>query len=279
MAITEASLVRSFSIRRMAGTLWDRVSDTVAVEEPLEIRVSYSFKGARLKESLATTMRTPGNDRELVAGFLLSEAIISKREHLVDIRPLGSEPSNEILAELSPEVDLDIWRTTRGSFVNSSCGLCGKRTIEALTQQVPERTGDSLEVDAAVVQKLPDLLRQHQSGFAQTGGLHAAALANTRGEIEAAFEDVGRHNALDKLIGSRLLEGDIPLLNGIIFMSSRGSFELVQKTIMAGAPILATVGGPSSLAIEAAREHGLTLLGFVRDARFNVYAGEWRIRS
>jgi len=279
MAAPEFSLVRRFSIKRLAGSEWERVEDTVATEEPLEIRVNHWFKDAQLSESLATTMRTPGADRELVAGFLLSEGILSKREHLLDMRALGTEPSNEILAELSKEVDLEVWRIARGTFVNSSCGLCGKRTIEALTQQAPQPVHDTFRIDASVIERLPALLRSHQRGFSQTGGLHAAALVNAQGEIEAAFEDVGRHNALDKLIGACFLSSRTPLRDHLIFMSSRSSFELIQKTAMAGAPAIATVGGPSSLAIEAARENGITLVGFVRESRFNVYSGEWRINS
>jgi FdhD protein len=230
-------------------------------------------------ESLAVTMRTPGHDRELAAGFLLSEGVIRDREDLFDLRLLGTDPSNELLAELSRNVDYDACKLSRHSIVNSSCGICGNRTREAIASLIPRPINGNLRVGGSLISKLPELLRQRQEGFVKTGGLHAAALVNAAGEIETVFEDIGRHNALDKLIGHCLLNNRIPLQNSFLFLSSRSSFELVQKTAMAGAPILATVGGPSSLAIETAREHSLTLIGFIRSGHFNIYSGEWRIDS
>jgi FdhD protein len=259
-----------------------RMVDDVAAEEPLEVRIAYRFKEARMAESFAVTMRTPGYDRELAAGLLFSEGIIRTLEDLVDLRMLGSSgdsASNEILAELAPEVDVDMPALARRGYVNSSCGVCGKRTREAISQNLPQVANGAFNVAWPSIAHLPEHLREQQRDFARTGGLHAAALADRYGNIEAVFEDIGRHNALDKLIGHCLLEGRIPLSDRLIFMSSRSSFELVQKTLMAGCPVLATVGGPSSLAIEMAREHGLTLLGFVRDGHCNVYSGEWRLHS
>ncbi len=279
MQTTEQSLVRRFSIKRISNNHSERVLDTVAVEEPLEIRVSYWFKDSRISESVAVTMRTPGHDRELAAGFLLSEGVIRGRDEIIAVRPLGSEPSNEVLVELAKDVDFEIWRLSRSSFVNSSCGVCGKRSREAIATQRPALAEADFRIDAALIENLPGLLRERQEGFAQTGGLHAAALIDNSGNIQAVFEDIGRHNALDKLIGSCVLNGRIPLRNHFLFLSSRSSFELVQKTIMAGVPMLATVGGPSSLAIETARELGVTLIGFIREGRFNIYSGEWRINS
>lgn len=276
---TECSLVRHYSIRCSNAGQSERIVDTVAAEEPLEIRVEHWFKDAQASQSLAVAMRTPGHDRELAVGFLVSEGIVRKRSEISSLRPLGPEPSNEIVAELAKGVDFESWRAERAGFVSSSCGICGKRSREAIAAQVPARAEDGFRVSASLVERMPGMLRDQQVGFAQTGGLHAAALVNARGEIEALFEDIGRHNALDKLVGYALLNGRLPLRESILFLSSRSSFELIQKAAMAGAPVLATVGGPSSLAIEAARDCGLTLLGFVREKRFNVYAGEWRINS
>lgn len=272
-------LVRRFSVKRVDDAHSQRILDHVANEEPLEMRLSYWFKDARISESLAVTMRTPGHDRELAAGFLLSEGVIRTRADFVELRPLGADPSNEIVAELSKNVDFEAWRLTRSGIVNSSCGICGKRTREAIATQPPRPTNENLRVHRSLITRLPELLRARQEGFAKTGGLHAAALVNNAGGVEAVFEDIGRHNALDKLIGHCVLNDRIPLESDLLFLSSRSSFELVQKSIMAGAPILATVGGPSSLAIEAAREHSLTLIGFIRDGHFNIYSGEWRIDS
>jgi FdhD protein len=255
------------------------VVDMVAVEEPLNIRVSHSVKDARHTADLALTMRTPGDDEELAAGYLLSEGVITSREQIVGIFPAGIAPSNEVLVELQPGVDLDSWRLARLSFLSSSCGVCGKRSREALDP--PEQTLANQEItfDSTVISRLPELLRDQQQGFAQTGGLHAAALVNVAGQMVQAFEDIGRHNALDKLLGWCLLRDMLPLSGYALFLSSRSSFELVQKAIAAGAPVLGTVGSPSSLAIETARDFGLTLIGFVRGDRMNVYSGEWRIHS
>jgi FdhD protein len=182
-----------------------------------------------------------------------------------------------MLAELSKGVDFDAWRLARNGLVSSSCGVCGKRSREALASEPSFVSDESLPIDASLIEKLPALLREHQRGFTQTGGLHAAALITSEGVVEAVFEDIGRHNALDKVLGWSVLNNRIPLRGRILFLSSRSSFELIQKAAMAGAPLLATVGGPSSLAIETAREWGITLIGFVRDARFNVYSGDGRL--
>ena len=273
-----SSLVRRFDIKRVRDGQPERIVDTVAREEPLDIRVSYWFKNAAHTQSLALTMRTPGSDRELAAGLLLSEGVIRSREDLVDLRALGMEPSNEIVAELDRSVDLDAWRLQRNTVVNSSCGVCGKRSREAIAWPDNTPGDDALVMDALLIDQLPSLLAERQKAFAKTGGLHAAALVNAKGEVEQIFEDIGRHNALDKLIGSCLLRGALPLRDHILFLSSRSSFELVQKTVMAGGVMLVTVGAPSSLAIETAREFGVTLIGFARERRFNIYSGDWRIK-
>jgi FdhD protein len=275
----EASLVRHFDVKRLTRDHEERIIDTVATEEPLSIRIEYWLKASQRTESLALTMRTPGHDHELAAGLLLSEGIVHRREDITEVRSLGTDPSNEVVISLAPSVDVDTWRLSRNSFVSASCGVCGKRSREALTPMLPDRQADEFRMCPAAVGLLPNSLRSWQSGFAQTGGLHAAALANAGGEIEQVYEDIGRHNALDKLLGWALLNGRTPLLDRMLFLSSRSSFELVQKAAMVGAPLLAAVGGPSSLAIEAAREYGITLLGFVRDGRVNVYSGDWRLQS
>lgn len=271
--------VRQFEIERIERGSAERLRDTVAVEEPLQILLKYAFKGVTKTSPLAMTMRTPGHEREFAAGYLLTEGIIEQREDIVEIRAIGVEPCNEILVELAGNVDVDTWMLARNGLLNASCGICGKRSIEALSRQARPPGNCSFKVTPKLVESLPALLRSHQAGFGQTGGLHAAALVDCEGSVEAVFEDIGRHNALDKLIGCELLRGRTPLSDRVLFLSSRSSFELVQKATMAGAPILATVGGPSSLAIDMARSYGLTLIGFVRGERFNVYAGEWRLNS
>jgi FdhD protein len=279
MSDAPSFLVRRFDVKRISNCGSERIIDSVATEEPLSIHISYSVKEAQHTDSLAVTMRTPGHDRELAAGLLLSEGVVHSPADIMEIRTLGSDPSNEIIVSLAPHVDVETWRFSRNTFVNASCGVCGKRTRDAIATELPSHAPDGFQISITAIERLREGLRAWQSGFAQTGGLHAAAVADADGVIERVFEDIGRHNALDKLLGCCLLEGRVPLSSRILFLSSRSSFELVQKAAMAGAPVLATVGGPSSLAIEAAREYGITLLGFVRDHRLNVYSGDWRLHS
>jgi FdhD protein len=269
--------LRTFSVRRFGAAGSERVMDQVAAEEPLAIVVRHWQKDLQISANLAITMRTPGYDKELAVGLMLSEGVIHAPADVVELRALGNEPSNEILVDLAPGVDFEAWRLARNGFVSSSCGVCGKRSREAVQQDLPPVKTGAFQISSAVIHNLPDSLRSRQPAFAETGGLHAAALVNTTGSVEIAFEDIGRHNALDKLLGWALLNGKVPLHDHLIFMSSRGSFELVQKIAMAGAPVLATVGSPSSLAIETARDLQITLVGFVRNSRFNVYSAEWRI--
>jgi FdhD protein len=271
-------LVRRFDIRRIAGSESERIIDTVAAEDPLSIHLSYWLKESQRTETLALTMRTPGEDRALAAGVLLAEGIVRAPSDIVDIRHLGTEPSNEVAVELAHSVDVETWRLSRNSFVSASCGICGKRSRDALSSELPEPAEQPFAISLPALHKIANNLQSQQAGFARTGGLHAAALADADGAIVRTFEDIGRHNALDKLLGWSLLNGRVPLSDAVLFLSSRSSFELVQKAAMAGAPVLATVGGPSSLAIETARDLGITLLGFVRENRVNVYSGDWRIR-
>jgi FdhD protein len=272
-----APSMRQFLVRQHTKGGIGRKTDLVAIEEPLEIRISYSFKQVRRTEQAAVTMRTPGNEKELALGFLLSEGVIARREDVIDLRLLGGSGRNELLVELAPNVDVERWHLARATLLNSACGLCGKKTIEHIAKG--DRIDDSsVTVSADLVYRLPKLLEARQSGFSLTGGLHAAALVSVDGELHSVFEDVGRHNALDKLIGSCLLSGLLPLQRKIILMTSRASFEVVQKALAARCEMLVTIGAPSSLAIDFARDRGITLAGFVRDTRFNVYSGEWRIR-
>jgi FdhD protein len=277
-AASPQSSTRPFRVRRIDAGSSSSFTDVVAVEEPLEIRLAYSFKSTRRIESAAVTMRTPGEERELAAGFLLSEGVIDKPADILEIRMLGSTGCNEVLVELSPDVDVEDWRLRRSTLLTSACGLCGKRTVDSIPVS-SMKAGEGPRLSSEFINRLPALLSGHQADFSKTGGLHAAALVRPDGKLEALFEDIGRHNALDKLIGHRLLAGRFPLSGDIIFMSSRGSFELVQKSLAAGCSVLATIGAPSSLAIEFARDRGQTLIGFVRDRHFNLYSGEWRIDS
>lgn len=260
--------------------------DVVAVEEPLEIRV-----GGR---GVAVTMRTPGHDRELAAGFLLTEGVVRDAADLLDVfacrdLPLGQE-GNVVEAVLSREAAarFDPERMTRHVFTASSCGLCGKATIEALAGAWPVLRGAGVAGEAgdagekgmfarAEIGKWPEKLRAAQPGFGATGGLHAAARFSATGELVAVREDVGRHNALDKLIGAAVWAGEVPLAGGAVLVSGRLSFELVQKCWAAGVPLLAGIGAPSSLAVETAQAAGMTLVGFLRADRANVYAGAERL--
>ncbi len=257
--------------------------DLVTVEEPLEIRLQY-FETSELKEkSISVTMRTPGNDLELALGFLFTENVISaykqvdKIFHCKNVKS-EEEQGNVVIVKLVKEVEVDIKKLQRFFYTSSSCGVCGKTSIDAITagncQLLP---ADSIKVTPNQIYALPEKLHDAQTTFKHTGGLHAAALFDEKGKLVLVREDVGRHNALDKLIGSVLHEAMMPLTKNILLLSGRISFELVQKAVATGVTILAAVGAPSSLAIQLAEEFNLTLIGFVKENRFNIYCGGERV--
>jgi len=255
--------------------------DRVAGEEPLEIRV----RAGGNSKTIAITMRTPGNDFELAAGFLFGEGVIAE---LDDIREMtycldGSvdedQQYNIVNVDLARTALPELVALERHFTTTSACGVCGRASLEALRDRGIPAVSSPLIVNARLVTSLPSALRERQQVFETTGGLHAAALFDRRGELRLVREDVGRHNAFDKLVGAALLERKLPLRDGIILVSGRASYELVQKAISAGAPILAAVSAPSSLAVALAREFGITLIGFLRGSRFNVYAHDERVRK
>lgn len=258
--------------------------DLLAVEEPLEIRIGYGPEHQRQEKSLSVTMRTPGHDLELALGFLLSERIIKSNGDVLSIRHCQQvkkeeEIGNVVRAELAYELPIELEKLQRHFYTTSSCGVCGKSSIEAVHLSACHYLPPDLAVfDMEMIHQLPGKLRKAQSVFEYTGGLHAAALFNNRGELLLMREDVGRHNALDKLIGAALQQGLLPLHDYLLQLSGRTSFELVQKAMIAGISLVSAVGAPSSLAVRLAESAGMTLLGFVRDQRYNIYSGNERIR-
>lgn len=236
--------------------------DELAVEEPLEIRVN--------GRAIAVTMRTPGHDEELAAGFLVSEGVA-----VLDAAPTLDLAANTI--DVSAR-SFDIERLSRNFYTSSSCGVCGKGALEAVAVGAPRVVGD-LAIASGLVAQLPELLGHAQPAFAATGGLHATGLFDARAELLCVREDVGRHNAMDKVIGWAYREGLLPLSRALLCVSGRLSFELVQKAAVAGCPIIVAVGAPSSLAVDLARDRGITLCGFVRDGRLNIYSEPWRIKT
>jgi FdhD protein len=267
------------AIERISSDGRTEATDRLAVEEPLEIRLAVPTGTGLDERPLAVTMRTPGDDAELIAGFLLSEGILRRREDLDRIEAIPrTEAESRWRAILSPGVNVDWQRLERHFYTSSSCGVCGKTAIASVeTQASPVFAKDGPLVPATVIHSLPERLRQAQAVFEATGGLHAAALFESDGTLLALREDIGRHNALDKLIGWALLSDRLPLSRQVLLVSGRASFELVQKALMAGIPILAAVGAPSSLAVALADEFDQTLLGFVRENRFNTYSAGWRV--
>ena len=257
-------------LRWSAGAAPIREGDELACEEPLEIRVD--------GRPVSVTMRTPGEDGELAAGFLLSEGLVRRREDVRSVAPLTEEGKcNVIDVRLSEGVAIDFDRLTRHVFASSSCGLCGKATIESVRQQFPP-VESRMVVDAETLLALPRLSRDAQAAFERTGGLHAAALFDRMGALVVLREDVGRHNAVDKVLGYGLLRGSLPFDEHVLLVSGRSSFEIMQKALAGRIPIVAAVSAPSSLAVEFAEASGQTLVGFLRGERMNVYAGSERIQ-
>ena len=271
--MTIAKALRRKSITRIeSAAKTESREDLLAVEEPLEIRVG--------GKSVAVVMRTPGHDRELSAGFLVTEGIVRRRDDVLDLVRCGDAagggrgPGGENIIDvlLAPTAQVDISRLTRHVFTSSSCGICSKASIEAVRANFPP-VSSRFAVRADLLAALPEKLRGAQAAFAATGGLHASGLFTASGELELAREDVGRHNALDKIIGQAFLAEKLPLAERILLVSGRVSFEIMQKALAAGIPCVAAISAPTSAAVEFAHESGQTLVGFLRGQRMNVYAG------
>jgi FdhD protein len=257
--------------------------DVLAVEEPLEIQLVHGPAGQRRRQSIAVTMRTPGHDFDLALGFLFTEGIISSAEDVTLMRyaaeQLNPESQTNIVAvELRPGVVVDTAQLSRHFYTASSCGMCGKASIDMVQTDICYQLLPQTPIlDSGVLHRLPAALTQGQDVFSCTGGLHAAGLFDADGNLSLLREDVGRHNAVDKLVGAAMQQNGLPMSRHILLVSGRAGFELVQKALMAGIPVLAAVGAPSSLAVELAEAYGMTLIGFLRDHRFNVYSGKQRI--
>ncbi len=275
-----ASKVRA-AVRVVRGESLEVRSDFLATEEPMEVRL---VAGPH-RRTVAVTMRTPGNDFELAAGFLFCEGVVRSRDEVSRIaycldEGLDAEQRyNVVTVELRGNCLPDLQPLERHFYTTSACGVCGKASLEALRMRgCPVLDGGPV-LEPRLLRELPERLRRAQGLFAQTGGLHAAALFDAEGRLLAVREDVGRHNAMDKLVGWALLEGRLPLRDSVVMVSGRASFELVQKAVAAGAPVFCAVSAPSSLAVEVARAFGVTLVGFLRGDRFNVYTGAERVRG
>ena len=266
-------------ITRISGASSHARDDLLAVEEPLEIRIGHESDGERVSSSISVTMRTPGNDEELATGFLFTESIIRSKEDIAFIKPCGSaDGDNVIRVELESGVNVDLGLLQRHFYTTSSCGVCGKASLDALrvagASAIPP---NGVSFSRAMLATLPARLRKAQKTFDETGGLHAAAAFDRDGKLLVLREDIGRHNAVDKVIGALLSEGLLPASEQGLMVSGRASFELMQKALLAGMPLLAAVSAPSSLAVQLAREFNLSLVGFLRGDTFNIYAGEERI--
>jgi FdhD protein len=261
----------------------DSVLDVVAVEEPMEIRVEWAGGGPSAEHRVAVTMRTPGDDFELAAGFLFTEGIVHGRRDIAELRYCGDvEPQeyNVVTAWLRDSANFSLDSLNRNFYTTSSCGVCGKASLDAVEVQGCCRIeGDELRVEASVVRDLPGRLLDAQAVFDRTGGIHAAGLFDPQGSLVDLKEDVGRHNAVDKVIGAAMLKGRTPLRDRILVVSGRSSFEIVQKATMAGIPMVVAVGAPSSLAVDVARRFNVTLIGFAKSTGFNVYQNGDRVEG
>jgi FdhD protein len=291
---TDDPMLRA-TVEKVTGRTSQQVLDSLAIEEPLEIQLTYGPANSRQTRSISVTMRTPGNDFELAAGFLFTEGVIrdandieqityagdsfsegARSPQAMDALKLGSR-QNIVRVDLAAEVEVNLGSLQRNFYTTSSCGICGKASLLALRTVCPPRATNNFRVDAQLLYRLPERLRESQGVFDRTGGLHGAGLFDSAGNLSALREDVGRHNAVDKLIGSEFLADRTPLRNRLLLLSGRASFELLQKALMGGFPMVASVGAPSSLAVQVAKEFDITLVGFLREGHFNIYHGSERI--
>jgi FdhD protein len=271
-------------VTRLRAGSWSEDDDVLAAEEPLEIRLVWQdASGQTQRKNIAVTMRTPGDDFELAAGFLHGEGILRRREDVVDIAYCTDEDElqalNIVTVTLAPSLHFDPSRLERNFYTTSSCGVCGKAALENIETQGCEALPAGFSVSSNLLSSLPARLRESQAVFERTGGLHAAGLFDADGTLISLREDVGRHNAVDKLIGEALLAGDTPLTDRVLMLSGRASFELLQKALVAHIPVVAAVGAPSSLAVELAESFNVTLCGFVRADGFNLYTAPERVSS
>jgi FdhD protein len=273
LAIPRPASTTRAQVVTVEGERRSRRSDRLATEEPMEIRIEEP--GAE-QRSVAVTMRTPGHDFELAVGFLLTEGLIAGRDDVSGVRYCAVPREEQHYNVVSVSVARALEFEQRSFYATSSCGVCGKASLDAIDVQCAP-IGDGPVIAPAVVTSLPNALREAQAVFDRTGGLHAAGLFGAEGALIMSREDVGRHNAVDKLVGAQLLEGRLPLSDSILMVSGRTSFEIIQKAATAGIPIVCAVSAPSSLAVDAARRFGLTLVGFLRGERFNIYTRAERI--
>jgi FdhD protein len=283
------------TVEKITGQISHQVTDSLAVEEPLEIQLNYGPSDARQTRSISVTMRTPGNDFDLAAGFLMTEGVIQDANDIdqiayagdafsestqspqgMDVLKLGSK-QNTVRVDLAADVAVNVGSLQRNFYTTSSCGICGKASLLALRTVCPPRAANHFTVDAQLLYRLPERLRASQGVFDRTGGLHGAGLFDSEGNLLALREDVGRHNAVDKLIGAEFLADRTPLRDRLLLLSGRASFELLQKALMGGIAMVAAVGAPSSLAVQVAKEFDITLVGFLREHHFNIYHGRERI--
>ena len=278
------SSVKSFQITNVDKDNRIEVPDLLAVEEPLEIRLGYGTLDDRKQKNIAVTMRTPGHDIELAVGFLFTEGLIVAQKDIVSANycedvETEEEKGNVVRVELHPEISFDLKKLERNFYTTSSCGVCGKSSIESITTQcrLEIKNDPDFKVSIDVIHQLPITLREEQAVFEHTGGLHATGLFDASGKLLMLREDVGRHNAFDKVIGASVEKASLPLDQSIVLVSGRLSFELVQKAAMAGVRILVAVGAPSSLAIDLAMSFQMTVIGFTRNDRFNIYSHPERV--
>jgi FdhD protein len=292
--MNDQSVLRA-SVEKVTGRSSRQELDDLAIEEPLEIQLTFGPSNSRQTRSISVTMRTPGNDFDLAAGFLMTEGVIHDANDIEQITYAGhsfSEPEqspqamdalklgskeNIVRVDLVTDVAVSLANLQRNFYTTSSCGICGKASLLALRTVCPPRATNNFRVDAQLLYRLPSLLRKSQGVFDRTGGLHGAGLFDSSGNLLALREDVGRHNAVDKLIGSEFLADHTPLRDRVLLLSGRASFELLQKALMGGLPMVAAVGAPSSLAVQVAKEFDITLIGFLREGHFNIYHGSDKI--